>query len=262
VSASSNTLRRRLEAGETVIGLWVTLESATVTEIAAELGFDWVAIETEHGPLGGREVIDHLRAARGSATSVIVRLPILAEEHVKRALDLGADGILVPLVRSAADVARALQFAQYPPAGRRTLGAERAVRWGISTAEYLATANDDTLVVPIIETPEAMRDIDAILEVPGLSAVFFGPGDLSAARGHPGLWEGPGVSDAIIDAADRARRRGVATGLLCSSLEDARARTRHGHRLLAVGPDVRFLIDQGRALLEGLKGPEHGLGGG
>ncbi|MDX6438005.1 MAG: 2-dehydro-3-deoxyglucarate aldolase [Gaiellaceae bacterium] len=233
-----------------MLGLWVTLESPAVTEIAAELGFDWVTIDTEHGHLGPREVLEHLRAASGSQTSVLVRVSHLNEEPIKRALDMGADGILVPLVRAASDVRRALACSLYPPDGARTVGVERAFRWGLKTSDYLEVANTDVAVVPIIETREAMEAFDEILQVGGFPAVFFGPGDLSASLGYVGEWEGPGVADLILDARGRAEARAIASGLVARDLEDVLLRVEQGFRMLAIGPDTRLLIDRAAEIVE------------
>jgi len=247
------SLRSRLGNGEVAYGLWVTLESAAVTEIAAELGLDWVCIDMEHGHLGFREVLDHLRAARGSETSALVRVPALAPADVKRALDLGADGVIVPLVESAADVENALAYSLYPPRGRRGIGGERAVRWGLRQAEYLARANEDVLVVPIIETAAATRAIGTILDIPGLDAVFFGPADLSASiDGRPGAWEGAGVAELIADIKDQALARGIVPGIVATGRADAARRRDEGFRMIALGSDASLLINQIRDTVEAL----------
>jgi 2-dehydro-3-deoxyglucarate aldolase len=248
----NRALRDALAAGRTAYGLWVTLDSASVTEIATEVGLDWVAIDLEHGHLGARDVAEHLRAARGGRTSVLVRVESGTEESIKTALDLGADGVIVPLVRSVADVERAVRFAHYPPRGGRTLGAERAVRWGLGTAGYLASANDDVLVIPIFETLESVAAMDAILDVEGIGAVFIGPGDLSACQGHVGEWEGPGVAEQVLAIRDGAERRGLATGLLAQNVEDAQMRRDQGFRMLALGSDTLLLIDAIERMREAL----------
>jgi len=170
----SNPLRPKLKLDRATLGLWVTLESATVTEAAAELGLDWVCVDMEHGSLSYRDVVDHLRAAKGSDLSVIVRVPAAAVDTIKRALDLGAHGILAPLIRSRAELEEAFAYARYPLVGKRGLGHERALRWGLAVESYVAAANDETMVIPVIETADASDAIEDILAVPGLEAIFFG----------------------------------------------------------------------------------------
>jgi len=154
-----NPLRQHLKDGGTTYGLWVTLESPAVTEIAVTLGLDWVCIDMEHGHLGFREVLEHVRAVRGSATAALVRVPEIGESPIKRALDLGAHGVLLPLIRHPSDVEAGFSYARYPPCGVRGVGGERAVKWGLGLQDYLACANEETLVIPIIETCPAADDL-------------------------------------------------------------------------------------------------------
>lgn len=232
-------------------GLWVTLESPTITEVAVDLAFDWICVDMEHGPLSYGHVLAHARAATRSETAVLVRIPDVTKESVQRVLDLGVDGILLPLVRTAEDVRAGLRYARYPPEGTRGIGGERAVRWGLRFEEYLRRANEEVVVVPIIETAEAADGIEGILAVPGLQAIFFGPADLSANLGTLGAWEGPGVAARILSIKDAAAARGIASGILGTSTEDAAARRDQGFTLIALGSDVGLLIRQARgALLE------------
>lgn len=242
-----NRLRQRLGAGEKTHGLWVTLESPTVTEIAVTVGLDWVCVDTEHGHLGWREVLEHVRAVRDSETAVLVRVAEVRRDTVKRALDLGAHGVLLPLVRSRADVESGMRFGRYPPFGVRGVGGERAVHWGLGMQEYLKTANQETLIIPLIETQEALEDIDSILMVPGLEAIFFGPADLSASLGFLGSWEGPGVAEQILEVRSKAAERGIASGIVSVSIEDAIQRREQGFNLIGIGSDVGAMI---RSLLE------------
>jgi 2-keto-3-deoxy-L-rhamnonate aldolase RhmA len=247
--AFRNPLRERLQAKEPACGLWVTLESPSVTEIAAELGLDWICIDTEHGHLDYDEVMGHLRAAQGTGLAALVRLPEIRHDLVKRALDMGAHGVFLPLVRSAADVEAGFRFGRYPPRGQRGIGGERAVRWGLELQEYVAVADRETLILPIIETPEAVQDIDAILAVPGLEAIWFGPADLSAGSGYVGEWEGPGVGAMIEDVRRRAEARGIASGVVALNPQDAAARAEQGFRMIGLGSDAGLMIQGAKNVL-------------
>ncbi len=249
-----NKLRARLRGQETSYGLWVTLESPAITEIAAALGVDWVCVDMEHGHLGWREAAEHLRAVRGSETSVLVRVPEVTRDTVKRALDLGAQGVLLPLVRTGDDVERGLRYGRYPPRGERGVGGERAVTWGLGFQEYLAHANEETLIIPIIETVEAVENIDAILAVPGLEAIFFGPADLSASSGYLGQWEAPGVADQILNIRAQAAQLGLGAGVLATSVEDGVQRRDQGFGLIGLGSDTGLLIRSINQALEKLRG--------
>lgn len=245
----SNPLRRKLKSGGPTTGLWATLESATVTEVAAELGVDWVCVDMEHGSLGYRDVVDHLRAAKGSDLAVIVRVPTASVDTIKRALDLGAHGVLLPLIREADELAEAFSHARYPTSGKRGLGHERALRWGMAMKSYVAVANEETMVIPVIETAEASANIADILAVPGLEAIFFGPSDLSQSFGHLAVWEGPGISEEILRMKALAAERGIASGIIGTSADDIARRRQQGFGMIGLGSDVGLMIRQLRELL-------------
>jgi 2-keto-3-deoxy-L-rhamnonate aldolase RhmA len=246
----TNPLRRKLKAGAETFGLWATMESATVTEVAAELGVDWVCVDMEHGSLGFRDVVDHLRAARGSDLAVIVRVPTASVDTIKRALDLGAHCVLLPLIRSGAELEEAFSHARYPTAGKRGLGHERALRWGLAIESYVAAADAETLVIPVIETKEASAGIAEILAVPGLEAIFFGPSDLSQSCGHRAVWEGPGIAEDILRMKELAAERGIASGVIGTSADDIALRREQGFGMIGLGSDVGLLIRQLRSLME------------
>src|SRR5437868_14742342 len=136
-----NVLKQKLAAGRTTAGMWITLESGSISEIAACLGYDWIVIDMEHGHLDFREVLDHLRAIRGSTTTAIVRIPEIEQGTIKKVRDLGAAGIIVPQVTCAAEVEQAVRFAKYPPRGIRGVGGERATKWGMGLRDMTRVAN-------------------------------------------------------------------------------------------------------------------------
>lgn len=245
----SNPLRRKLKSGGPTVGLWATLESATVTEVAAELGIDWVCIDMEHGSLGYRDVVDHLRAAKGSDLSLIVRVPTASVDTIKRALDLGAHGVLLPLIREPSELAEAFGHARYPTSGKRGLGHERALRWGMAMESYVAVANEETMVIPVIETAEASANIAGILATPGLEAIFFGPSDLSQSFGHLAVWEGPGIAEEILRMKRLADELGIASGIIGASADDIARRRQQGFGMIGLGSDVGLMIRQLRELL-------------
>ncbi len=238
-----NPLRQKLHAKKTCYGLWVSLESPTITEIAATLGLDWVCIDTEHGSLDYKEVIDHLRAARGSDTAVIVRVPELQVTMLKRALDLGAHGVIVPAISTAEEAEAAIQYGKYPPRGVRGIGGERAVRWGLFSQEYLKAANEETLVIPLIESRTAVENIDAILETPNLEALYLGLADMSASYGYPGQWDAPGIPEHTQTVCQKALAKGIAPGILARNPIEAESRVAQGFQWVCLGSDTGLLID-------------------
>src|SRR6185503_8947395 len=145
-------LKRKMAAGETALGMWVTLESPSITEMAVALGLDWIVIDAEHGHLDWNEIVNHIRASVRSDTVALVRLTEHNISLVKRALDIGADGIVIPWMETADKLREAVAFAHYPPAGMRGIGAERATGWGQCIAQHIGEANENILVVPLIES--------------------------------------------------------------------------------------------------------------
>src|SRR5688572_9387077 len=223
-----NTLKRKLAEGRTCLGLWVTLESPSITELAVRLGYDWVLIDAEHGHLGFKEIQDHVRLTRETDCTPLVRIQEVQQGLIKRVLDIGAEGIVVPQVYGPEEVARAVRFAKYPPWGIRGVGGERATGFGLDIPAYTAAANRETLVIPLMEMVEAGERIEAILDVPGVDAVYFGPSDYSSSAGFLGQWEGPGVAERLLAIKDQIAARGVPCGITGTDPANARMRLEQG----------------------------------
>jgi 2-keto-3-deoxy-L-rhamnonate aldolase RhmA len=168
-------------------------------------------------------------------------------------LDIGAEGILVPQVRNAEEVAQAVRFAKYPPQGVRGIGAERSTRWGSEIKSRTRTANRETIVIPLIENVEAERNIDAILEVPGVDAIFFGPADFSASAGFLGEWEGGDVAKRILAIKTKARARRISCGIVATSAKDGQMRKRQGFQMISVGMDAGLMMRAAREMIGALR---------
>ncbi len=235
-------MRRKLKADQAVYGLWVTLESAGITEIAVHCGLDWVIVDAEHGHLDWQNILEHIRAAVRSHTVVLVRISHIEEGIIKRTLDIGADGIVVPHIESAAEWKKALRYARYPPAGIRGIGAERATKWGSAFTQHVKDANEHLMMIPIIESVKGGENIDEIIAVDGTGIVFFGPADYSASAGYAGEWQGKGVAAAIDNIKNRIIASGKHCGVMARSKEDLQQRYEQGFRMLSVGADAGLLL--------------------
>jgi 2-keto-3-deoxy-L-rhamnonate aldolase RhmA len=242
-------LREKLSSGQAVYGLWVTLESASVTEMAVALGLDWVVIDAEHGQLDWKEIVEHLRAAVRSETVALVRIAQLDRGLIKRALDIGADGIVVPWMETEDQVRQAVAFSRYPPEGSRGIGSERATGWGECVAEHTAEANDHVLVVPLIESVRAVGNVARMSQVDGVEILFMGPADFSASAGFRGQWEGPGVARQLLDLKDTIRAAGKHCGVVARGTANLAERFEQGFRVLGLGLDAALLL---RSLHESL----------
>ncbi|MHB8969864.1 MAG: aldolase/citrate lyase family protein [Pirellulaceae bacterium] len=241
-TAALKNLRAKLAANLPVYGLWVTLESPSITEMAVALGVDWVVIDAEHGHLDWKEIIEHVRAAVRSNTVVLVRVAEQSIGLIKRALDIGADGVVVPWVETAEQLRQVVSFAQFPPEGVRGIGAERATCWGQCFVQHTQEANEHVLVVPIIESVQGGRNIEAMLQVEGVDMFYFGPADYSSSAGYRGQWEGPGVADELLAIKNAIRAAGKHCGIVATSNENLQERADQGFRMLGLGLDAGLLL--------------------
>lgn len=234
--------RQKLARDETLYGVWVTLESATITELAAWAALDWVVIDAEHGHLDWKEINEHVRAGLRSDTVVLVRLAERNTAAAKRALDIGADGLVIPWVETVEQVEHALRDCRYPPEGRRGIGGERATSWGQRFGEHAAEANDNVLLIPLIESVSAVSEVAAMCKVKGTEVFFLGPADFSATAGYRGQWEGPGVAEQLLEVKNTIRAAGKCCGVMTTGLEDLQARQQQGFRMLGLGADTGLLL--------------------
>ncbi len=209
MSKRSLDLKKRLRAGETTYGCWLSFSNVNVAEILAGTGFDWVLIDTEHGPFGLEGLQHCLAAFNGSPTVPIVRVPWNDAVRIKQILDLGADGVLVPMVNSVAEAQAAISACRYPPEGTRGFGPRRASDYGRSTDAYVAQANEGTIVMLQIEHIKAVDDIDSILALPGIDVICLGPTDLSGSLGLLRQFDHPKLVAAVDKVIARASAKGL-----------------------------------------------------
>lgn len=213
--APLNILKQRLAAGTVSHGIWLGLADSYTAEIAATAGFDWLLIDGEHAPNDIRSLSAQLAVVRASGSAAIVRLPDDDPAKIKQALDIGAQSLLIPLVDSAEQAARAARACRYPPEGFRGVGSALARASDFSAIpDYLTTANAEICLIVQVETRAGLAALDEILTVEGVDGVFIGPADLAADMGHLGDAEHPEVRAAILDALARIRAAGKAPGIL------------------------------------------------
>jgi 4-hydroxy-2-oxoheptanedioate aldolase len=247
----TNWVREKLRAGQPTIGCFLGLGSPNVAELMAHAGFDWLVIETEHNGLDSAEIQHMLMAINATATIPIVRVPSANPVYIQRALDLGALGILVPLVRTAAEAEAIVRATRFPPLGTRSWGPLRASHYTLDNRDYRDRANDNILVSLILETSEALENLEDIVSVAGVDAICLGPADLSFALGVDFLTgPHPVVEAAIERMLSVCRAHGVACGLGDSSPEALRSWRDRGCTFLTYGPDYALLV---KAVTEGLR---------
>lgn len=200
------------------IGLWLGLAEPYSAELCATIGFDWALIDSEHAPNDVRSVVAQLQALSGTATAPVVRPPTSEPSIIKQYLDIGAHTLLLPMINTPDQAVAAVAATRYPPEGTRGVGSAlaRASRWG-QDRDYLATANARSFLIAQIETPQAVSNIDDIVAVPGVDAVFVGQSDLAATMGHLGDPMHPEVQRAVAHTVGRAHRGDKPVGTLAGT---------------------------------------------
>jgi 4-hydroxy-2-oxoheptanedioate aldolase len=187
---NKNTLKEKLNAGKATLGPFVGFPSPAMVETIGWLGFDFVIIDCEHGPIDYETAEHMIRAAELSGTTPLVRIGLNEQQHIQRYLEAGAHGVLIPLINNAADAQKVVDSVKYPPMGKRGSYSGRSARFGVGAGpDYFSRANQETFVGIQIETPEGLENADEIIATPNVDAVFLGPGDLSLNFGVPGQQE-------------------------------------------------------------------------
>jgi len=245
-------LKARLKRGETLVGTLVTFPSPEVAELMALAGFDYVWIEMEHAPTDFVQAQLMIQAIGGRCPS-LVRIVENREAWIKKALDTGCSGIVVPLVMSAAEARTAVDCCLYAPAGRRSVGMSRAHGYGMSFQDYVKRANDQIVIVIQIEHRAAVENMESILAVPGIDAVVIGPYDLSASFGVPGELAHPEVQQAIGAVKHHCDTAGIPAGIFADDSRAAKRYLNEGFRLIALGLDAVYLWRAAKAALDEIK---------
>jgi 2-keto-3-deoxy-L-rhamnonate aldolase RhmA len=248
----ATSLRDALRDTRPLIGTLVTTASPEVAEVLALAGFGWLFIDLEHGSLSIQDAQRAIQAVAGRCFTV-VRIPEATAENIKRVLDTGCDGMIAPHVNTADEARRVVALAKYPPVGERSVGLGRAQGYGLNFAEYIATANDRIAIIVQAEHRDAVANIDEIVRVQGIDAIFVGPYDLSGSMGILGQ-----VSDTrLVEAVEKVRTACAAAkmpfGMFFASAESASPAIQQGARLVAVGTDLAHLASSARKTLETLR---------
>lgn len=233
-----SALRQRLHGGQKSVGAWLQLASPLVAEIFGRAGFDWVMIDHEHGPGEIPDLIAQLQALNGSGTAPLVRAPWNDFVAIKRLLDAGAAGILVPYVNSREEAEAAVAACRYPPHGiRGVAGSPRAAGYGHNIRQYLDRADDELLILIAVETPTALQNLDEILQVERLDGVFIGPMDLATSMGHRFDPAHPEVQQAIRAAEAKVLASGKILATLAGNWPQAHELYERGYRMLMLLAD-------------------------
>jgi 4-hydroxy-2-oxoheptanedioate aldolase len=251
----ANPVKKALRAGQPSVGTWLSLGSITAARFMARAGFAWLTVDVEHSLIDW-ETATHVFASIADANCVaLARVPANRHDHIKRVLDNGAMGIVVPMVNSRAEAEAAIDAALYPPVGTRSVGGSvHALNFKTTAPDYFAHANEELLLVLQCEHIKAVEDADAIFSVPGIDAIFVGPNDLAASmRGKDGKPpSGEATAQAMKHILATCKKHHVAAGVHCTSAEEARHRIDEGWQFLAIGSELRMMLDGARTVVQGL----------
>jgi 2-keto-3-deoxy-L-rhamnonate aldolase RhmA len=250
----TETFRTRLLRGDRLVGTILSLPAPELAEIASQAGFDWLFLDMEHGSLDPEAVVRLIQAVREPCVAV-VRVPENEDMWMKKALDAGAAGLIIPHVNTAAEAARAVHWSKYPPEGGRSVGFSRANRYGAAFQEHVETSNQETSVIVQVEHIDAVRNIAEILPVPGVDAVFIGPYDLSASLGKPGRIQDPDVTEAVAVVRGACARLKKPIGIFSADIEASRKALAEGYTLVCSGIDIGLFARSAAEIVRALASP-------
>ena len=248
-----NRLRRLWRDDQAAVNGWLAIPDAFATETMAHQGWDTLTVDLQHGVVDYRAMVGMLQAISTTPTVPLVRVPWLEPGILMKSLDAGAYGVICPMVNTRDDAARLVAWTTYAPRGTRSFGPVRALLY--AGADYPAHADATLVRFAMIETAQALDNLDAILSVEGLDAVYIGPSDLSLALGCRPTFDDvePKVAQAIDHILARARAHGLVAGIHNGSPEAARARVAKGFRFVTVGSDARILAAGSQQILRSMR---------
>ena len=245
-------MKTKLKERQISIGSWITLAHPAIAEIMAKAGFDWLAVDLEHSVITIREAEELIRVIDLCGVVPLVRLSANDPVQIKRVMDAGAHGVIVPMVNSVAEAQQAVSAVRYPPQGRRGVGLARAQGYGTRFDEYLDWVNKKSVVIVQVEHIEAVNNLEAILSVDGVDGFIVGPYDLSGSLGVPGQFDHPLMKEAMQRIVSMGAISGKAPGIHVVEpvVEDLRHRIEEGYRFVAYSVDIRMLDCSCRAALQ------------
>lgn len=244
-----NQFKRALASARTPIGAWLVSAAPSTAEALGCVGFDFLVVDMEHTPIDMQQLVGILQAIAGTPAQAIVRPPWNDMVMVKRALDAGAQSLLLPFVQNADEARRAVAFTRYPPAGvRGVAAAHRGSRYG-TIPDYIQRAHEEICVIVQIETPTAFAQLEAIAAVPGVDSIFIGPSDLSASMGYPGDMGNPAVQNELRAGAQSCKRLGKPCGIVGANPEVVGKFLEYGFSWVAVGSDLAMMASRAQEFL-------------
>jgi len=252
---SRTRIRERALAGDVLLGAFGNLGSSLAAELVGRAGADWFLLDLEHGAGTEADLLGQLRALEGTGSAALVRPEEATRLRIGRAMDLGAEGVMLPRIETADEARRAVSWLRWPPDGARGLALlTRGARLGTVNHAGVAALNDDIVGIIQIESPAALDAADEIAAIDGVDCLFVGPADLSHSLGIPGQFSNATYQDALRKVVDACRRHGKAPGILLYEHATFRPHLDLGYTFVGVGADVSYVNEGLKAALAAARG--------
>lgn len=247
-----NSLKNKLRNNELTIGSWIMMNDVMSVEVMALAGFEWLVVDIEHTSIDLKSTQLIINTIQANNIKALVRVSKNEEVVIKRVLDMGADGIIVPMINSKEDAKMAVEYAKYPPNGKRGVGLYRATKYGVKFEEYKKWVENELVIVAQIEHIDAVKNIDEILEVDGIDATIIGPYDLSGSMGYPGEFERDDVKEAVATVLEKCKAKNMPSGfhVVDTNPKKLQEKIKEGCTFLAYGIDYFFMRD---AVIDGMR---------
>lgn len=256
VEQIKNPVKKALIKRETTLGTWIQLGHPGIAEVFANAGFDWIAADLEHSDIDVKSFTSLVRGIYGRRSVPLARVKENDTLAIRQVLDAGAGGVIVPLVNTAEEAVKAVRAAKFPPEGIRGFAFFRANNWGVDFDAYVQEANRETVVVVMVESKQAVDNIDEILKVEGVDGIIIGPYDMSGSYGVVGKTSDPIIMDACKTVLEACKRHKKSAGIhIVKPTEEAvKAAIEDGFNFIALGMDTVFLDEESKKVIKFAKG--------
>lgn len=251
----NTSLRKKIRENELTLGSWITIGHPNVAEILANAGFDWLVIDIEHNPIDYSMVQTLITTIQSKGVAALVRVNKNEEVTIKQVLDAGADGIIVPMVCSGEDAQKAVDYAKYPPIGKRGVGLARAQQYGLGFEKYKKWVEEDLIVIAQIEHIDAINNLEDIISTEGIDGTIIGPYDLSGSLGKPGDFSDSDVTYALDKFESICKEKHFTMGyhMVNSDPSTVQKKIAEGYSFIAYGTDFLFMGDTAKKGMNILK---------
>ncbi len=238
-----HNLKEKLNNNELTIGSWITIGHTSVIEILSQANFEWLTIDLEHTTLDLTITQNLIASIQSYNMAALVRVSKNEEVIIKRVLDAGANGVIVPMVCTAEDARRAVEYVKYPPVGKRGVGLNRAQQYGFAFNEYKKWVEENSIVIAQIEHIDGIKNVESIINTPGIDGVIIGPYDLSGSMGYPGEYERAEVKEAleVFKAACKKYNKCMGFHVIDPDHQKLKEKMDEGYRFIAFSTDFLFM---------------------